>query len=90
VKKNMTENTPEEIQKIAESRMQELLCCALMCEAREIRILPASIEITVAGMVTTPLMRAAVSLQDCYPDGGVYVAARLGMLVLCVYYEKEA
>ena len=75
--------------KLAETRLQELLRCARICEASEIKLLPGGIEITVDRVVTTPLMRAAVSLQECYPDGGVYVASRLNTLVLCVYYKRS-
>ena len=81
-------NTPEAFQKIVETRMQELLRCARLCGASEIKLLPAGIEITVDGhVITTPLMRAAVSLQECYPDGGVIAASLLNKLVLCVYYK---
>jgi len=83
-------NTPEALQKIAESRLQELIRCAHLSTTSEIKIHRGGIEITVDGLVTTPLMRAAVSLQECYPDGGVYVASDEGMLVLCVYYKSEA
>ena len=82
-------NTPEAFQKIVETRMQELLRCARICEASEIKLLPGGIEITVDRVVTTPLMRAAVSLQECYPDGGVYAASLLNKLVLCVYYKMS-
>ena len=85
----MTENTPEDLQELVETRMHELLRCARMCAATEIRLLPDGIEITVDGMITTPLIRAAVSLQECYPDGGVYTVSHMGMLVLCVYYISE-
>jgi len=76
---------------LAESRLQELLRCAHMSAASDIKILPNGIEITVDGIVTTPLMRTAISLQECYPDGGIYVAvaSRLGTLMLCVYYKTE-
>lgn len=80
----MTKNT-----QLAEKRLQELLRCARTCAAKEIKLLPGGIEITVDSLITTPLMRAAVSLQECYPDGGVYVASRVGALVLCVYYKME-
>jgi len=40
-------------------------------------------------VVTTPLMRAAVSLQECYPEGGVYASSLMNKLVLCVYYKME-
>ena len=83
-------NTPEALQKIAASRLQKLIWYAHMSTASEIKIHRGGIEITVDGLVTTPLMRAAVSLQECYPDGGVYVASDEGMLVLCVYYKSEA
>jgi hypothetical protein len=83
-------NTPEALQKIAECRLQKLIWYAHMNKASEIKIHRGGIEITVGGLVTTPLMRAAVSLQECYPDGGVYVASDEGMLVLCVYYKSEA
>ncbi len=85
----MTKNTPEALQKIAENRMQELLRCARICGASEIKLLPGGIEITVDRMVTTPLMRAAVSLQECYPEGGVYTSSLMNKLVLCVYYKME-
>ncbi len=87
--KNMTENTPEALQKIAENRLHELLRCARNCAASEIKLLPGGIEITVDSLITTPLMRAAVCLHECYPYGGVYVASRVGALVLCVYYKME-
>ena len=80
----MTKNT-----KLAENRLQELLRCARTCAASEIKILPDGIEITLDGLIATPLMRAAVSLQECYPEGGVYVARLLSTLVLCVYYKRE-
>ena len=90
VTKKMTENnTPEAFQKIVENRLQELLRCARICGASEIKLLPGGIEITADGVITTPLMRAAVSLQDCYPDGGVYAASLLNKLVLCVYYKMS-
>ena len=82
-------NTPEAFQKIVETRMQELLRCARICGAREITLLPGGIEITVDRVVTTPLMRAAVSLQECYPNGGVYAASLLNKLVICVYYKMD-
>ena len=85
----MAKNTPEALQELAENRLQELLRCARICEASEIKLLPGGIEITVDRVVTTPLMRAAVSLQECYPDGGVYAASLLNKLVLCVYYKME-
>ena len=85
----MKENTSKMSQKIVETRLQELLQCARICGASEIKLLPGGIEITVDGLVTTPIMRAAVSLQECYPDGGVYVASRLNTLVLCVYYKRS-
>jgi hypothetical protein len=85
----MTKNTPEVIQELVENRLQELLRCARICEASEIKLLPGGIEITVDRVVTTPLMRAAVSLQECYPDGGVYAASLLNKLVLCVYYKMD-
>jgi len=75
---------------LAENRLQELLRCARICASCEIKLLPGGIEITVDSLIATPLIRAAVSLQDCYPDGGVYVVSRLNKLVLCVYYEMEA
>jgi hypothetical protein len=75
--------------KLAENRLQELLRCARSCAASEIKILPDGIEITLDGLIVTPLMRAAVSLQECYPDGGVYVASLLDRLVLCVYYKRS-
>ena len=80
----MTKNT-----QLAENRLQELLRCARTCAASEIKLLPDGIEITLDSLLPTPLMRAAVSLQECYPDGGVYVASRVGALVLCVYYKME-
>ena len=82
-------NTPEALQKIVETRLQELLQCARICGASEIKLLPGGIKITVDRVVTTPLMRAAVSLQECYPDGGVYAASLLNKLVLCVYYKRS-
>jgi hypothetical protein len=82
-------NTPEALQKIVENRLQELLRCARICGASEIKLLPGGIEITVDRVVTTPLMRAAVSLQECYPDGGVYASSLLNKLVLCVYYKMD-
>ena len=88
----MTKNTPEALKKIAENRLQELLHCvrnSRICKTVEINIVPSGIEITVDGLITTPVMQAAVSLQECYPGGGVYVASRLGRLVLCVYYTME-
>ena len=78
----------EEMKKIAESRLQKLIWHANVSKATEIKIHPDGIEITVSGMVPTTLMRAAVSLHDCYPDGGVYVASYMGMLVLSVYYKS--
>jgi len=75
---------------LAEKRLQELLRCARNCEVSEIKLLPEGIEITVDFLITTRLIRAAVSLQECYPDGGVYVASRVGALVICVYYKMEA
>ena len=80
----MTKNS-----QLAEACLQELLRCARTCAASEIKILPGGIEISVNSLITTPLMRAAVSLQECYPCGGVYVASRLSTLVLCVYYKME-
>lgn len=85
----MAKNNPE-VLNLVESRLQELIRCARMCAESEIKMFPDGIEITVEGLLTTPVMRAAVSLQECYPDGGVYVASRLGVLVLCVYYKMEA
>ena len=85
----MAKNTPEALQELAENRLQELLRCARICEASEIKLLPGGIEITVDRVVTTSLMRAAVSLQERYPDGGVYAASLLNKLVLCVYYKME-
>ena len=85
----MTKNIPETLQELAENRLQELLRCARICGASEIKLLPGGIEITVDRVVTTPLMRAAVSLQECYPDGGVYAASLLNKLVLCVYYKMD-
>ena len=85
----MVKNDYELIQELAENRLQELLQCARICGASEIKLLPGGIEITVDGLITTPIMRAAVSLQECYPDGGVYVASRLNTLVLCVYYKRS-
>ena len=85
----MTKNTPEALHKIVDTRLQELLRCARTCAASEIKLLPGGIEITVDGLLTTPLLRAAVSLQECYPDGGVYVASLLNRLVLCVYYKMD-
>ena len=83
-------NNTEEMTKIVKNRLQELIWYAHLSKAREIKSHRGGIEITVDGLVTTPLMRAAVSLQECYPDGGVYVASDEGMLVLCVYYKSEA
>ena len=77
---------------LVEARLQELLQRARnsrICKTIEIRQLTSGIEITVDGLVTTPLLRAAISLQECYPKGGVYVASRMGRLVLCIYYELE-
>ena len=85
----MAKNNPEALQKIVENRLQELLRCARICGANKIKLLPGGIKITVDGLITTPLMRAAVSLQECYPDGGVYVASLLDRLVLCVYYKRS-
>ena len=82
----MSQNTS----KVVENRLQELLRCAHKSAAKEVKILPDGIEITLNSMVPTALMRAAVSLQSCYPDGGVYVASRLDKLVLCLYYKQEA
>lgn len=76
--------------KLAEHRLQELIRCARMSTDSEIKVFNDGIEITIDGLITTPVMRAAVSLQECYPDGGVYVALRLGVPVLCVYYKKDA
>jgi len=85
----MTENTSKVSQKIVEARLHELLRRARMSGVNEINLHPCGIEIIVDGIVTTPLMRAAVSLQECYhPDGGVYVASFLNRLVLCVYYKN--
>ena len=88
----MAKNTPEVLQELTETRLQELLQRvrnSRICKTIEIRQLPSGIEITVDGLITTPVMRAAVSLQECYPRGGVYVASRMGRLVLCIYYEME-
>ena len=87
----MTKNTPEEMQELVETRLQELIRCAHISAATDIKLLPGGIEITVDGIVTTPLIRTAISLQECYPDGGIYVtvASRLGKLVLGVYYIME-
>ena len=41
----MTKNTPEAFQKIVENRLQELLRCARICGASEIKLLPGGIEI---------------------------------------------
>ena len=84
-----TVNTPGALQKLAETRLQELIRHAHINPASEIKIRPDGIEITVEGMVTTPLMRAAVSLYECYPDGGVYVVSHMDRLVLHVYYKFE-
>jgi hypothetical protein len=80
----MTVNT-----KLVENCLLELLHCARNDEASEIKILPGGIEITVDILISTPLMRAALSLHECYPEGGVYVTSRAGALVLCVYYKME-
>ena len=80
----MTKNS-----QLAENRLQKLLRCARNCEASEIKLLPCGIEITIDFLITTRLLRAAVSLQECYPEGGVYVASRMGALVLCVYYKMD-
>ena len=85
----MTKNTHEASKELTEARLQELLCCARICGASEIKLLPGGIEITVDRVVTTPLMRAAVSLQECYPEGGVYASSLMNKLVLCVYYKME-
>ncbi len=85
----MKENISKVSQKIVEARLHELLRCARTSGVNEIKLLPCGIEIIVDRIVTTPLMRAAVSLQECYPEGGVYVATRLNTLVLCVYYKME-
>ncbi len=85
----MTKNTSEVIQELVEKRLQELLRCARICGASEIKLLPSGIEITVDRVITTPLMRAAVSLQECYADGGVYASSLLNKLVLCVYYKMD-
>jgi len=85
----MTKNTPEVIQELIENRLQELLRCARICGASEIKLLPGGIEITVDRVATTPLMRAAVSLQECYPEGGVYASSLLNKLVICVYYKMD-
>lgn len=76
---------------LAETRLQELIRCAHINAATEINNHPDGIEITVDGIVTTPLIRTAISLHECYPDGGIYVtvASRLGTLMLCVYYKTE-
>lgn len=76
--------------KVFENRLQELLRCARKSGAKEVKILPDGIEITVNSMVNTQLMRAAVYVHNCYPDGGVYVTSRLDKLVLCIYYKPEA
>ena len=76
--------------KVAENRLQELLRCAHKSAAKEVKILPDGIEITLNSMVPTILMRAAVFYQNCYPEGGVYVTSRMGKLVLCIYYKQEA
>lgn len=81
----MTKNS-----QLAENRLQDLIRRARNYAASEIKLLPDGIEITVDSLLPTPLIRAAVSLQECYPDGGVYVALRLHTLVLCVYYKMEA
>ncbi len=78
----------EEMKKIAESRLQKLIWHANVSKAIEIKIRHYGVEITVSGMVPTTLMRAAVSLHDCYPDGGVYVVSCMDKLVLCVYYKS--
>ena len=83
----MTKNNPEALN-LVESRLQELIRCARMSAVSEIKVFNDGIEITIDGLITTPVMRAAVSLQECYPDGGVYVASRFGVLVLCVYYKS--
>ena len=82
-------NTPEALQKIAENRLQELLRCARICGPSEIRLPSGGIAITMEGLLPTPLIRAAVSLQECYPEGGVYVASPLNRLVLYVYYKRS-
>jgi hypothetical protein len=77
---------------LVEARLQELLqraCNSSIYKTIEIKQLTSGIEITVDGLVTTAVLRAAVSLQECYPKGGVYVASRMGRLVLCIYYEME-
>ena len=86
----MTKNINKRMQKVFENRLQELLRCARKSGAKEVKILPDGIEITVNSMVSTPLMRAAVYVHNCYPDGGVYVTSRDGKLVLCLYYKPEA
>ena len=87
----MTKTTTEEMQELVETRLQELIRCAHISAATDIKLLPGGIEITVDGIVTAPLIRTAISLQECYPDGGIYVAvaSRLGTLMLCVYYKTE-
>ena len=82
-------NNIEEMQKLAENHLQELIRCAHLSTTSEIKIHPDGVEITVDHMVTTPLMRAAVSLHECYPDGGVYVVIHGGRLLLHVYYKFE-
>jgi len=85
----MTKNTHEASKELTEARLQELLCCARICGASEIKLLPGGIEITVDRVVTTPVIQAAVSLQECYPEGGVYASSLMNKLVLCVYYKME-
>lgn len=80
----MTKNT-----QLAEKRLQELLRCARTCAAKEIKLLPGGIEIILDSLVPTPLMRAAVSLHECYPDGGVYTTYQARSLILCVYYMED-
>jgi hypothetical protein len=75
--------------KLAETRLHELLRCARTCAAKEIKLLPGGIEIILDSLLPTPLIRAAVSLQECYPDGGVYVTYLARSLILCVYYMED-
>ena len=85
----MTKNAPKAMEKVVENGLQELLRCARKSGAKEVKILPDGIEITVNSMVNTQLMRAAVYVHNCYPDGGVYLTSRMGKLVLCLYYKPE-
>ena len=86
----MATNAYKASKEVVDKRIRELLWCARGSGATEVKFLPDGIEITVNNLIPSALMRAAVSLQDCFPNGGAYVVSREGRLVLCVYRYKEA